>query len=326
MDKIRIGILGTSDVAFRRFLPSLMKNPHFEYVGVASRDVSKTKMFIDKYGGEGFEGYDTLVKGDIVDALYIPLPPALHYPWAKKALMSGKHVMVEKPFTTTLDDTISLVNIAKEHELSIHENYMFVYHSQIEKIQELLVNGEIGEVRLIRASFGFPFRGRNDFRYNQSLGGGALLDCGGYPIKLVSLLLGKSARIVTSRLNYSCNYDVDIYGSATVENDLGVVAQIGFGMDNSYKCELEIWGSEGNVKATRVFTAPNGYSPEFILTKGETDSVLTVEPDDQFAKSLDVFYRMIRNRKMAEDECEQILHQANMIDLIRSKTSTSNLY
>ena len=120
---------------------------------------------------------------------------------------------------------------------------MFVYHTQLDWIRKKISEGTIGEVRLIRIDFGFPFRGANDFRYNKALGGGALLDCGGYTLKLASLFLGDSAKVTASQLNGKDGFEVDIYGSATLTNNEGLTAQVSFGMDNSYKCSLEVWGS-----------------------------------------------------------------------------------
>ena len=76
MKKIRLGILGTSEIAFRRFLPALKKHSVFEYVGVASRNIEKTKPFIETYGGIGFASYDELLQDTSIDAVYIPLPPS----------------------------------------------------------------------------------------------------------------------------------------------------------------------------------------------------------------------------------------------------------
>ena len=75
-----------------------------------------------------------------------------------------------------------IIKIAKEKNLAVAENFAFVYHPQIQKIKELIESNRIGNVQLIRSNFGFPFRSKNDFRYNKNLGGGALLDCGCYTL------------------------------------------------------------------------------------------------------------------------------------------------
>ncbi|WP_315122269.1 Gfo/Idh/MocA family oxidoreductase [uncultured Clostridium sp.] len=313
MDKLNIGILGPSDVAFRKFLPALKTNKYFEYAGVAVANlyernqvcnnnenlpsvIEKSKIKSEnikkEYGGKIFYSYEELINSNNIEAIYISLPPALHYFWAKKALEHEKHVLLEKPFTTNLVDTMSLIKIAGEKKLALHENYAFCYHNQINTICELIDRKEIGEIRQIRAAFGFPYREANDFRYNRELGGGALLDCGGYPIKLATLLLGKTAQIKTAKLNTVKGHDVDIFGSATLENCDGVTVQVSFGMDNVYKCEMEIWGSQGVIYAPRIFTAPADVKST-IISKKEEEKIIEIPKMDQFLGSINHFYDCI---------------------------------
>ena len=254
---MRLGILGTSDIALRRFLPALQKQKYFDYAGVATRDANSSNVaqFKQQFGGEIYASYAELLADESIGAVYIPLPPALHYEWAKKALLAGKHVLLEKPFCTSVQDTEELLNLAADKHFAVHENYMFLYHQQLAEIKEMLIAGDLGEIRLMRMAFGFPKRGEADFRYNRDLGGGALLDCGGYPVRLALELLGDSAEVKQASLSQPLGYEVDLYGSAVLQNQAGVNAQIAFGMDNAYKCELEIWGSQATLIAPRIFTA-----------------------------------------------------------------------
>ena len=278
---IRIGILSPSNIAFTRFLPSLMKAEDFCYAGVAmaspeewSGPVSeellreegkKAEGFQEKFGGKVFTGYRRLLEDPEIDAVYLPLPPALHCEWGLRALEQGKHLLVEKPSATNAEDTARLVEAAASRGLALHENYMFQYHSQLETIRGMIASGELGEIRAYRMSFGFPHRENADFRYSRAMGGGALLDCGGYPVKLASLLLGETARVVQSRLNYVPGCEVDLFGTAVMENEKGICAQLSFGMDNAYQCQLEVWGSKQTLIAPRIFTAGTGVRPSLVL-------------------------------------------------------------
>jgi len=335
---IRIGVLCPSDIAFRRFLPSLQKATGFQYVGVAvaspeewfcddlsivdkrtidkarSLEIEKANRFVNNYSGKIFWGYETLIRSSEVDAVYIPLPPALHFKWAKEALLNGKHVLLEKPFTTNLEETKLLLELADQHDLAVHENYMFVYHSQLEAINEIICSGEIGDVRFYRISFGFPRRDTNDFRYKNNMGGGALLDAGGYTLKMASLLLGPKCRIVAATVNYMADFEVDIYGSATMVNENGVVAQIAFGMDNDYKCDLEIWGSKGTLTATRVLTAPAGFVPSCIIKKNQVFETRELPADDAFLKSILCFEKSVKEKKIRRKNYQLIDQQAVLVD------------
>lgn len=330
---MRIGIICPSEIAFRRFLPALKKTD-IEYVGVAyataeewfgqnvndassaviDNERKKAETFKEAYGGKVFNGYDALLISGEIDAVYLPLPPALHYKWAKRALENGLHVLVEKPSTTSLADTEDLVRLAKEKGLALHENYMFVYHSQIETINKIVQSGAIGEVRLFRVDFGFPDRGKNDFRYNKALGGGALLDCGGYTFKYANLLLGGNAEVKTASVLYTDKYDVEIAGSATLQNDKGQVAQVSFGMDNDYRCSIEIWGSLGTLRSGRILTAPEGFSPSYEISKNGKTERFEMQADDAFYKSISHFQECIRNANNREQNYAAVIKQASLVE------------
>ncbi len=332
MGKIRIGVLCPSEIAFRRFMPALKQLNNFEYVGTAaatgdewhgdgsgkviSTEKEKAEKFTTEYGGKLFCGYLSLISSDDIDAVYIPLPPALHFKWAKAALENGKHVLLEKPFTTRLSDTKALIETAESNDLAVHENYMFAYHSQLDYIMKQLDGGVIGDIRLIRIDFGFPFRGANDFRYDRALGGGALLDCGGYTLKLASMLLGETARITVSQLNFKDGFEVDIYGSATLTNNDGLTAQISFGMDNNYRCNLDVWGSAGELHTNRVLTAPVGYEPTVVIKNADGVKTVTLPADDAFGKSIEQFGECVTDSAARSEKYAEILRQSALVSQV----------
>lgn len=334
----RIGIICPSEIAFRRFMPALQKCADLKYVGIAyssaeewfgkaltetdpaiivdvkEREWEKALNFQATYGGEIFDGYETLIKSDAIDAIYIPLPPALHYKWAKLALEHGKHVFVEKPSTTSYEETKELVQIAEQHGLVIHENYMFVYHDQLKHLDDMVASGIIGDIRFYRISFGFPRRVVGDFRYIKSLGGGALLDAGGYTLKYARYLLGDSARLLCAIKQYIKDFEVEIGGSATMVNDKGVCAQLAFGMDNDYKCSIEMWGSKGSITSNRIFTAPVGFEPTYTLKQNQEYSTYKLPADDAFFKSMRVFVDCMNDEAVRKSEYEEILVQEKFVD------------
>ena len=326
---IRIGIICPSEIAFRRFLPSLKLSEGFEYMGVAiaskeefvgatdeilAKERQKAQTFVDNYGGKIFEGYGTMISSNEIDAIYLPLPPALHFKWAEKALLNYKHVFVEKPSTTSLSDTNDLITIASQNHLALHENYMFIYHSQLEEINNVVRSGEIGDVRIYRITFGFPRRDANDFRYNKSLGGGALLDAGGYCLKYANYLLGGNARISTAQANYLDEFEVDMYGSATMVNDEGEVAQLAFGMDNDYRCDIEIWGSKGTITSGRILTAPADFLPSYSIKKNQETIRYHLAPDDAFFKSIQRFGACIKDENTRKENYALLRKQEVLVE------------
>ena len=329
---IRIGIICPSEIAFRRFMPALAKADNdivFAGIGYASpeewfgdtskvsseaiaeqqeRERAKAQSFVDSYGGKLFGSYTKLIESKDIDAIYLPLPPALHFKWAKLALENNKHVFVEKPSTTCLADTDSLIDIASKKNLALHENYMFIFHDQLQALDDVVKSGEIGDVRLYRISFGFPLRAKNDFRYNKALGGGALLDAGGYTMRYANYLLGNTAKVVTAQVNNIDGFEVEMFGSCTMVNDEGVTAQLAFGMDNDYKCEVEIWGSKGTITSNRILTAPEGFVPTYTIKKNQDFETRNLPADDAFKKSIERFLLCVTD-KCVREENYCILHK-----------------
>jgi Predicted dehydrogenases and related proteins len=334
----KIAIICPSEIAYRRFLPALKAGNVLEYAGVgvasseewfgdeadnipAEKKEAVRKSEYDKairmqseYGGRIYESYKELLESPDIDAVYLPLPPALHFKWAMKVLENGKHLLVEKPSTTCLSDTETLLKLAEEKGLAVHENYMFMFHEQITVIDELVSSGELGDVRLYRIDFGFPMRPAGDFRYMKALGGGALLDCGGYVMKYADHLLGGTAEVVAATANYTDDFDVDLYGSAYLRSEDGVVAEIGFGMDNEYRCSLEVWGSKGRLISDRVLTAPAGFVPKYTLIKGGETTVHELPADDTFRKSIGHFAECMDNPDTRAKTYKAVLRQETLVD------------
>ena len=331
---IKIGVICPSEIAFRRFLPALQKVRDFSYAGVAiaspqewagdgevtadtgkiiDKERQKAQTFVETYGGKIFEGYQTMITSPEIDVVYLPLPPALHFKWAKMALENGKHAYVEKPFTTCLEDTQVLLALARQKKLAVHENYMFIYHKQLKTVQDLISTGEIGKVRQYRVTFGFPRRAANDFRYNKALGGGALLDAGGYCMKYASWLLGPTARLVCANSYYESEYEVDIFGSCTMVNEAGTVVQMSFGMDCDYKCELEAWGSTGTLTTGRILTAPDGLEPDMTIKHNQEYITKKLPADNAFEKSIRRFYDCLSSDEVREDNYRVIERQSAFV-------------
>lgn len=333
---LKIGVLCPSEIAFRRFMPALANQSNFVCVGygvssieerffdgevskevaetIVAKQMLKANLFVEEFGGKIFPSYQAMVESPDLDAIYIPLPPALHFQWAKKALQNGKHVLVEKPATLSWKESKELVDIAREKEVGLHENYMFAFHNQLEAISELVHQGKLGDIYLYRIDFGFPKRAEGDFRYNPHLGGGALIDAGGYTLRYASMLLGESCKIDSAKSRAISGYQVDTFGAASLSNANGEVLQLAFGMDNEYRCNLDIWGSKGSLITNRILTAPVGYVPSAELTIFGKKEQYELPTDDTFLKSIDYFYQTIRNQEIREESFRNILKQAELLE------------
>lgn len=312
---VRIGVMGCADIAWRHVLPAIQGIPEYEIRAVASRTLPKARRFTDCFGGIPLEGYESLVNRDDVDAVYVPLPTGLHPVWVTKLLAAGKHVMVEKSLATDFTTAAGLIALAEQNQRVLMEHFQFLHHSQTEFVREKLQSGIIGDIRIVRASFGFPPLPRENFRYIASLGGGALLDAGAYTLRASQEWLGPELRVLGAYMNKSDATDVDLHGAALLAAPNGAVAQIAWGFDHFYQCTVELWGQKGRILQTRAFTAPPGFNPTvFVDLQGKKTEYL-LSTDNHFIKLWRAFYGKILQSPAYDATAE--LTQARLLDEIR---------
>jgi NDP-hexose-3-ketoreductase len=320
------GILGCASIASRSVIPAILSVEGNRLIAVASRSKSKAVSLATRFNCIPVEGYDALFNFDNIDAVYIPLPTGMHFEWVMKALRSGKHVLVEKSAAVCLDEAKEMVALARDRNLALIENFQFLHHVQNSYVKELLAEDEIGEIRCFRSAFGFPpFELDNNIRYQPSLGGGALLDCGAYALRATSYICGPGFEVRAATLLDSPRYKVDWYGGAFLtHNEKRIFSEVAFGFDNYYQCNYEIWGSKGKITSTRAFTAKPGFVASILLDKeGKTQEIL-LPPDDHFQNMIRHFNQTVEDQYF-ETEYVQMLEQSRLISEVRHHSNDIRL-
>ncbi|UGY93006.1 Gfo/Idh/MocA family protein [Streptomyces gobiensis] len=311
---IRLGLIGCADIALRRVLPAVAATDGVRLAAVAARDRATAQRVADTFGTAAAGGYEDLLRRDDIDAVYVPLPPALHAEWVERALRHGKHVLAEKPLTDDPARTAELVALAESSGLVLRENFMFVRHGQHRRVRELLQDGAIGDPHTMTAVFAIPPRPPDDIRLRPDLGGGALLDVGGYPVRAAQLLLGDGLGVVGARLRHDQATGVDLAGTALLSREDGVTAQLTFGMDHHYASGYELYGSAGRLRLDHAFTPPADHRPVVRLDRGGTER-LVLAAEDQVGASVAAFVRAVLEKDTTADPA--IVRQAHLIAAIR---------
>lgn len=315
MKPLRFGVLGAARIFEKYVGDALRACPDTELVGVAARDTARAEALATRFGGRAFASYESLLTSPDVDAVYVPLPIALHEAWALRAIEHGKHVLVEKSFTHTLTGAERVVAAAKARGVLVVENFMCAHHGQHARVRELIAGGRIGEPRVLRASFGIPALAPTDIRYQKDLGGGALLDVGAYTLFMGRFLFGEDAHIESARLVTGPS-GVDELG--TVHARFGNVhAVLGFGFGLEYQNEYSVWGAGGVLRVERAFSIPPTLPPPVTLRAGNTDTQLDFPADDHFKNALSDFAVRVRDRRFA-DAHAGVLAQARLVEAVRS--------
>jgi predicted dehydrogenase len=316
MTKLNIGVMGCASIARNLMIPAILKSDSWNLVAVSSRTSEKARQFATEFGCEAITGYENLLARRDIDAVYMPLPTGLHEEWITKTLEAGKHVLAEKSIAPDFQSAKKMVAVAKEKGLVLMEDFMFQYHSQHRFVFDLIEKGEVGEIRIVRANFGFPPLPKNNFRYDDKIGGGALLDAAGYTIRAIQFILGNDYKVKAANLYHDPETGTNIYGGAFLENGSGVSGQIGFGFDHFYQSNYEVWGSKGKIIVHWAFTPKPNISPSVTLEKQGEKRTWQLPPDNHFIGSINEFHRAI-SEKDQEKHYQQVLAQSKAIDDIR---------
>lgn len=319
MSTVNIGVLGCASVARRLVIPAMKKVSAIHLKAVASRSAEKATAYAAEFNCRAIVGYDELLQLPDLNAIYIPLPTGLHHQWAHRALDAGKHIFLEKSLASNFSEAKSIVEKAKKKGLLVKENYMFEYHSQQNTVRELM-RMQLGRIQLFRASFGFPPLPTDNFRYDKNLGGGALLDAGGYVLKALSTFFPDHiSRLRAATLSLG-DRGVDISGAIMVDMERDgqcIPAHLAFGFDHHYQCGIEIWGSQAKLSTDRTFTARENFSPS---VRVETDAGVihnSLQTDNHFRNILAHFSDLVLSGSNYTTEYEAILKQAALQDEVR---------
>lgn len=315
-EPVRIGVIGCADIAVRRMLPGFAADADVEVVAVASRSREKAERVAQRFGARAVRGYAELTELEEVDAVYVPLPAALHDEWVTAALDAGKHVLAEKPLTTNPTRTGELLDLARQRGLALMENVMFVHHPRHEAVRRLVADGAIGELRSLHAVFTIPARADTDIRYRPELGGGALADVGLYPLRAALYHLGPGLQVIEAELTRGRGRDVETSGAVLLRTRDGCTAQITFGMENAYESRYELWGSTGRITVDRAFTPPADFVPVIGLHRNGGYEEIRLAPHDQVAATIAAFVTAVHEGNAPADET---LRQAHLLDAVRRR-------
>ena len=193
-------MLGAARIVKHALVDPAMHVEGIEIAALASRDLSRAKASARRHHiPQSFGSYEALLEDPSIDAVYIPLPAALHAEWTIAAAEAGKHVLCEKPFTSNSDAAQRVAIATADHSVVVMEAYHSHYHPLHKRLSDIIESGELGTVTEANASFCTPIPPGSDIRWNPKLGGGGLLDVGYYPVRQLRVLFGEIDEVENAR-------------------------------------------------------------------------------------------------------------------------------
>ena len=252
---VRWGILGPGSIA-KAFAGGVAGSRTGTLAAIATRDPGRAGLGETFPGARILAGYDALLAEPEIDAIYIAVPHPFHAEWAIKAAEAGKHVLCEKPLALTAFEADAMMHAARKAGTFLGEAFMYRLHPQTQKLVELIKSGVIGDIRMIKSSFGFAMpRFMPAHRlYANDLAGGGILDVGGYPVSMVRLIAGAAAGKPFAEpdkvagVAHLGQSGVDEWASALLHFPDGIIAEVSCSISLDQDNMLNIFGTKGSIE------------------------------------------------------------------------------
>jgi predicted dehydrogenase len=227
-------------------IPPAQESDKVDLVAVASRDQARADAYAREWGiPRAYGSYEALLADPEIEAVYISLPNTMHAEWSIRALDAGKHVLCEKPFTRHPEEVEAAWDAADRNGRLLTEAFMYRHHPQTKRLVELVREGAIGELRLVRSAFSYSLYDEANIRLRVDVEGGALMDVGCYNVSGSRLLAGEPERVWGEAWFGPSGTDWVFAGTMRFPGD--VIATFDCGTALSNRDELEAIGSEGSL-------------------------------------------------------------------------------
>src|SRR5947209_4858713 len=302
------GILGTGRIA-GIFANGVKQSQTGTLVAVGSRSQTAADTFGETWRiPHRYSRYEDVLADQSVQAVYLALPHPFHAEWAIKAAEAGKHVLCEKPIALNHAEAMAIVEAAQRHDVFLMEAYMYRCHPQTTKLLELIRSGVIGQVRVIQATFSFQADADPESRLlNNALGGGGILDVGGYCTSMARLIAGAATgQAVAERVQLTAaghigeTTHVDEYTIASLLFPADIVAQLFTGVQVNGENVVRIFGSQGSILLPSPWLPRTGDDLSILVKKDQEATIQRIAVDntrDEYALEADTVAAYLDERQ-----------------------------
>jgi predicted dehydrogenase len=251
---LRWGLLGTANINKALIVP-LRTSKRNILQAVASRSQDKADEYARKNRiKRAYGSYADLLADPDIDVIYNPLPNHLHAEWTIKAVQAGKHVLCEKPLALSLAEVDAISAAAEKYGKVVTEAFMYRSHPQTLKAREIVADGKLGKVKLVRGSYTYPGTDPDNYRWKPEMGGGGLWDVGCYPLSYTRFVLGtEPLEVFGWQVTGPTSVDEVFVAQMRFPGD--IYAQIDCSVRIPYHVFMEIIGDQA------ALIIPNPYNP-----------------------------------------------------------------
>jgi predicted dehydrogenase len=317
---VQFGIISTANIGDLAVVPAIRDSEH-EVRAVASRAADRAAAFADRHDiPETCDSYDALLDAD-VDAVYVPLPNALHAEWTRRAADAGLHVLCEKPLAATAEEAADVVEHCREAGVTLMEAFMYRYHPRTERALSVAAD-HLGDPRHVHAAFDFPMPERKaDVRLAPELAGGALMDVGCYAVSAARQFLGEPlAATAVSHDARDCGVDTELAGTLRFADGATATVQAGFETRN-HQC-YRVEGTEGWLEATDAFNPTSDGGTVLRWGTDEKTVEETFDPVDQYRLEVEHFADCAESGATPRTDGEEAIANMRAVDALYEAAAT----
>jgi xylose dehydrogenase (NAD/NADP) len=244
-DAVKWGIISTADIN-RKVIPGAHASPKVDLVGVASRDQQRAAEYAKEWDiPRAYGSYEALLADPEIEAVYISLPNNMHCEWSIKSVEAGKHVLCEKPMSRNTRQVEEAFDAADNAGCLLSEAFMYRHNPQTKRVQQLIADGAIGELRVVRSVFSYSLYDHDNIRLRTEVEGGALMDVGCYTVSGSRLVAGEPERVFGEAWYGPSGTDWVFSGTLRFPGNVIGLFQCGTALPE--QDELEVIGSEGSL-------------------------------------------------------------------------------
>ena len=325
-ESIRWGILGHATIARICVIPAIARSVNGTLRALASRHPESARETAAAHGIEHlYDRYEDVLQDPGVDAVYIPLPNHLHRPWTLKALAAGKSVLCEKPLACNAAEAAEMAAAADASGRLLMEAFMYRYHPRSRKIRQMVTDGELGELRLVRAAFCYSMQPEllaagNTPRLRPDMGGGALLDVGCYGVSLARWLFGAEPEAVQAQAVYHPRQPVDLHLAAVLRFPGSGLATVEASFITALQQTYAVVGSSGAIDLPHNAFIPWEADAPFVQRGREDEHGRQhlVAGVDQYRLMVEHFADVVLGRRPPAFDIEDSLANMRVLDAVAS--------
>ena len=315
--QVRFGIVGVGRITREQFAQALASTEQAALQAAASRDLRRAEALGPR---RAYDSYSALLRDADVDAVYVATHNGLHKELVLEALRRGKHVLCEKPLGCTAKECEEMVAAADAADRLLVEAFMYRYHPQIARAQELVQEGTIGEVKAVEACFSAYLARGTDVRMHAEWGGGALLDLGCYGVNFARLFLGDSPRDVHAWADVDAVHGVDMSFHAVLEYAAGTHAALAGSFEGGLYQRAVLIGTEGILDLSEPFVTWKR-RPRLTVRIGEAEQVTEFDVVNTFRMEIEDLCTAILNGTPPLLKANEGLLNARILDRVAAAGS-----